>query len=173
MASYSWRPGERRRNAVLAVVTAALMLSPLRQYRRAAGDRVDSFPLSHYPMFSKRRGRHTKVNYAVGVRADGSTFPLPLALLGSGGFNQVRHQLNRIVRQGRADAYAHTLAARLAEDSNHRDLVRVDIVRGRFDLDACMLTRRIEGTGQVEVVGSAPGPQTPQYGTSADHRSPG
>jgi hypothetical protein len=156
MASYSWKPGERRRIAVLAFGVAALMLSPLSQYRRSADDRVDSFPLSYYPMFSKRRRRHARINYAVGVRGDGSTYILPLDVLGSGGFNQVRHQLNRMIRQGQADDYARILAARLADDDGHRDVVRVDIVQGRFDLDSCMLTRRMEGTEKI--VGSAPSP---------------
>lgn len=148
--SNSWAPGERSRIAVLGTLVIGALLYPLRQHLRPAGTpKVDGFPLSYYPMFSKRRRQTAKVVYAVGVAADGTRHRLPYQLLGSGGFNQVRHQLNRTVRQDRVDEYAARVAARLAGQPGNAELVAVEIRRGQFDLDSCLLNRRVEGKETV------------------------
>jgi hypothetical protein len=142
-----WAPGERGRIVVLALAVVGAMCYPLRQHLRATGRRVDGFPLSYYPMFTARRRRTAKVNYVAAVRTDGSRHPVPYQVLGSGGFNQVRHQLNRVVTSGSAQAYAEALAARLAACPAQQlaGVVRVEVLRGRFDVDACMMQRRITG----------------------------
>jgi hypothetical protein len=140
-----WAPGERRRAGLLATVVLGAVLYPLRQYRRPRRQRVDGFPLSYYPMFSAHRRERTRIHYVLGVRADGTRRPVHFDLLGPGGLNQVRRQLNRVVREERAEAFAAELAARLVSDPSSVDLVRVEVTRGIFDLDACMLEGRFEG----------------------------
>lgn len=155
MDAAGWRPGER---AVAAVFSAAMLgsvLAPLWQYRRPIRERRDGFPLSWYPMFSMKRHRRAWVTYAVGIRADGTRRYLPFNALGPGGINQVRRQLYRIsVREGRPQDYATALAVRVAGRRDCADVVRVEVLRTRFDLDSCLLDRSLEGEEQV--LASAP-----------------
>jgi len=139
----AWARGERTRVAALGIVVLGAMLYPLRQHLRPPGERVDGFPLSYYPMFSKARTRTAGIVYVAAIDADGNRHYLPHEVLGSGGFNQVRHQLNRLVRQDRARDHAADLADRLAGWPGP-ELVRVDVVLGRFDTDAGLLARRAE-----------------------------
>jgi hypothetical protein len=53
--------------------------------------------------------------------------------------NQVRKQLFRAVRRGQAQEHAQRLAQRLARRPDCGDVVRVEIVRGEFELDTCLL----------------------------------
>lgn len=151
-----WRRGERAGAAVFSATVLGAVLWPLAQYRRPLPERVDGFPLSWFPMFSTRRPRKAGINYAVGVRADGTRTYLPSATLGSGGLNQVRRQLNRVVREGATAGYAVALAARVAARRGLRDVVRVEIVRGRFDLDRCLLERVVQGTEKVLAAAPVP-----------------
>lgn len=148
MAGQAWARGERARVAALGTVVLGAMLYPLRQHLRPPAERVDGFPLSYYPMFSKARKRTAGIVYVVAIDAAGNRHHLPHEVLGSGGFNQVRHQLNRLVSQDRARDYAAELAARLAERPGP-ELVRVDVILGRFDAEACLLARRTEGRETV------------------------
>ena len=156
MDGFEWDPGERGRLALLSCLTVGALYYPLRQYLRDAEDRVDGFPLSYYPMFSKRRRQMAKVIYAVAVHRDGSQNYLPQEVLGSGGFNQVRHQLNRIVKWEHTEEYATTLAHRLAADPRWNQFLHVEVVRGRFNLDECLLNRKVQGTTTVLAVADIP-----------------
>jgi hypothetical protein len=150
-----WHRGERARAAVFSAVVLAAVLSPLLQYRRPIAARVDGFPLSWYPMswypmFSAKRRRRMSVTHAVGVTADGSRLFLPVEALGPGGVNQVRRQLHRVaVREARPDAYADALADRVARSQDLADVIRVEVVRTRFDLDDCLSSRRVDGESTV------------------------
>jgi hypothetical protein len=155
VAGQGWARGERARVAALGILVLGAMLCPLRQHLRPPGERVDGFPLSYYPMFSKARGRTAGVVYVAAIDADGIRHHLPHEVLGSGGFNQVRHQLNRLVRQDRARDYAARLAVRLAERPGP-ELVRVEVIRGRFDLDAGPVARRIQGREPVRASADVP-----------------
>ncbi|MDQ3763441.1 MAG: hypothetical protein M3460_17975 [Actinomycetota bacterium] len=150
-----WRPGERAGAAMFSAAMLAAVLSPLLQYRRPMVARIDGFPLSWYPMFSTKRQRRAWVTYAVGVQDDGGRRYLPCGALGPGGLNQVRRQLYRVaVREKRSQAYADALAGRLSRRPDCRDLVRVEILRTRFDLDTCLLNRVVYG--EEKVLASAP-----------------
>ncbi|HZZ49313.1 MAG TPA: hypothetical protein VFE65_20705 [Pseudonocardia sp.] len=140
-----WTPAERVVAGVVSGGVVGAALWPLRQYLRPREERVDSFPLSYYPMFSVRREQHGTVSYPVGVRADGSRTLLPHGALGAGGVNQVRKQLSRAVQRGRATEHAQLIARKVAERPDLTDIVTVEIVRGRFDFDACLLNRKVEG----------------------------
>jgi hypothetical protein len=142
---------------VKALLMLGAVLYPLKEYRRPRANRIDGFPLSYYPMFSKHRGPRARVAYAVGITADGTRHHLAHRAVGDGGENQVRHQLYRVaVKQGQAQEFADSLAARIAANPGYPDLVRVEIVRGRFDLDECMLTRRFQGEETVLAVAELP-----------------
>lgn len=94
----------------------------------------DSFPLSYYPMFSLKRADATTVRYLVGVDSRGERHLLSHRYAGTGGLNQVRRQINKIVRGGKADTLAKLVAANVAERNEERyaDVVTVQIISGRY-----------------------------------------
>jgi hypothetical protein len=136
----AWTAAERLAAGLVTAGVVGAALWPFTQYRRPAEQRVDGFPLSYYPMFSIRREQYGHVPYVVGVRLDGSRYRLPAQVLGPGGVNQVRKQLSRAIKRGRVEQHAQRLAQRIAELAEHTDVTRVEIVRGRFDFDAYMLS---------------------------------
>lgn len=146
----TWSPRERKWVRLFAMTVLGAMLVPVRQNWRPAERRTDGFPLSYYPMFSKRRRQYANVVYAVGITADGSRRRLRHTLLGTGGLNQVRHQIYRVaLTEERADDYVAALVPRLLANSSCDDLVRVEIIRGEFDLDECLLTHQVEATTET------------------------
>jgi hypothetical protein len=149
-SAVSWKRNERAKAAVFSVAVLGAVLSPLLQYRRPLRERRDGFPLSWYPMFSTKRRRRAWVTYAVGVDLDGRRRYLHQGVFGAGGVNQVRRQLYRVaVREGRPAAYAAALAARVARCRDCADLVRVEVLRTRFDLDSCLLSRSVQGEDRL------------------------
>lgn len=133
---------------------AAVLLSPLRHYwssDRTAKNSQDSFPLSTYPMFSEDRKGRTRVPHVVGFTAEGERV-LPHHLhFGAGGLNQVRKQIARMVRQGRAVEVAQRYADALHAERDRSTrgsspgaqrrrreapIVQVEVVRSRFEFDA-------------------------------------
>jgi hypothetical protein len=149
MSDHSWGSGERRGATLLAAVMLGAVLYPLRQYLRPEGQRKDGFPLSFYPMFSAKRRETVRVNYGIGIDADGNRRYLPHGVLGVGGLNQIRRQLNRVVREDRIEPYAEVIAARVALRPDLADVVRIEIVTGEFNIDECFLNHKIEGTEEV------------------------
>lgn len=159
MTGQGWSAGERVWSRVVTAAVVGAALYPLRQWLRPEDRRRDGFPLSYYPMFSARRGQYGYVTYVVAERADGSRYTVPLSVLGSGGANQIRRQIFRLaVREGRAEEYARLAAEQVARHSKHTDAVRVRVVRGKFDLDACLLRREV--TGEESVLAEAEVPRT-------------
>jgi hypothetical protein len=144
-----WAPGERRQAILLAAVMLSAVLYPLRQHFVPTKERQDGFPLSYYPMFSAKRQDTVKVAYGVGIHADGSRHYLPQGVLGTGGANQVRRQVRKVVRENRVDAFAKAVAAGVSTRPSLKDVVRVEIVDGEFDIDACFLNHKIEGTEEI------------------------
>lgn len=113
----------------------ALVVWPVRQNWATAP--ADGFPLSYYPMFSARRRAHGHVVHAVGVSASGVRRDLSFHHSGHGGFNQVRRQIARQVRDGDAQRVAERVAARLAAQGRHEpDVVTVEVVTGRYRYDS-------------------------------------
>lgn len=119
---------------------AGVLLSPLRHYvgpmakvTKQKNER-DSFPLSTYPMFSAdRRGRVT-VPHVVGISAVGERIIPHYSHYGAGGLNQVRRQISRGIREGRAtdiaQCYADSLATRPRD--GEEQIVMVQVIRARF-----------------------------------------
>jgi len=122
-----------RQAATATAVGLVAVLAPMINLWRASPR--DSFPLSHYPMFSARRGAHVEVSYLCGVRADGSRQRLDSRLAADGGMNQERKQIARAVRRGRSDRLARRVARRLDGRSLHGDVVAVEIVTGTFRIE--------------------------------------
>jgi hypothetical protein len=148
-----------------AVLTAVLF-SPMRHYFNGR-DKVeeDSFPLSTYPMFSDDRKDRTRIPHVAGFTDDGERIVPHYSHFGAGGLNQVRKQVTRMVRQGRAAEVAQRYADALAvqrERSVPRGggpgavrrrreagIVRVEVVRSRYFFDTYYAGNT---TPQVETV---------------------
>ena len=97
---------------------------------------TDSFPLSYYPMFSLKRADATTVRYLVGLDARGERRLLPHTCAGTGGLNQVRRQINKLVRADEADALCKLVAADVAarDGEPFSETVTVQVVAGRYRL---------------------------------------
>jgi hypothetical protein len=149
MNGYHWEPRERGKAIALATVMLGSMLVPLRQNWRPKSEQKDGFPLSYYPMFSAKRRQHVSINYLIGTTADGSRRYLPHSLLGQGGLNQVRRQLNRVVREDRAEDFVKVLAARVPLREDLNDIVKIEIIRGEIDIDQSFLGHTIEGEEEI------------------------
>jgi hypothetical protein len=146
----TWGRRERTWVRLFAATVLGAMLVPVQQNWRAPEKRTDGFPFSYYPMFSKRRRQYANVVFAVGILADGSRRRLRHSLLGTGGLNQVRHQIYRVaLTEERADDYVTALVPRLLANPACDDLVRVEIIRGEFDLDECLLTHQVEAATET------------------------
>ncbi|MBA2566904.1 MAG: hypothetical protein H0V08_03820 [Thermoleophilaceae bacterium] len=150
-----WIADERLAAAFSAAVLA-LVLSPIRQNWRE--HKRDGFPLSYYPMFSARRGEQVTLVYLLGLTGDGGRRLIPYSYAGTGGLNQVRRQLGRLIRCGSADLACEAVARRLAarSDGPFADVVTVKVVRGRFLLPAYFagekepVSERVHATRGVE-----------------------
>jgi len=97
----------------------------------------DSFPLSYFPMFSSKRDSICTVNYFVGYDTLGNRYYIPHALVGAGGFNQVRRQVNKKVRSENVEKITQKVAKKVAkcQEVPYCHLVRIALVRGDFDLN--------------------------------------
>lgn len=137
-------------------VLAAAVIAPVRHYtgpmkkvNRAKIDE-DSFPLSTFPMFSEDRKGRVIVPHVVGLTADDRRILPHYSHYGAGGLNQVRKQIARDVREGRAvvvaQRYADSLAAPRRRNGStetgtvrmreYEDtIVRLEVVRSRFVFD--------------------------------------
>lgn len=119
---------------VFSALLAGAVLWPVVQNWRERPK--DGFPLSYYPMFSLKRSDSTMVRYLVGLDAGGGRHLLPHTYAGTGGLNQVRRQINKVVRAGKADTLCRLVAANVAQTDEERfaGLVTVQVVAGRYRL---------------------------------------
>jgi hypothetical protein len=93
----------------------------------------DDFPLSYYPMFSRRRGKRASVTHLIGLDAEGRRILIAYRLIGPGGFNQVRRQLRKVVARGGAAALCQKVAPRAR--AAHPEVVTLRVVTGTYTLD--------------------------------------
>ncbi len=153
-------PDTAASRAIVGLLTAALLTAvalPARNLGRR-GEVRDSFPFSHYPMFSAKRKPHYWVTHLLGIEADGTSRPLHYSYLGTGGLNAVRRQVRRRVRDGDGPLLAEHVAELLAQRDRPADrgVVRVEVVRGRYLVDPFMRGRdRDEFTTALRVSGTA------------------
>ena len=96
--------------------------------------RLDSFPLSTYPMFSTRRA-HPQLARALGVDAAGRRVALPPQVVANDEVMQAAAMLHRALRarpQGR-QRFCREVAARAAKQKTLAHLVAIEFVRQRYD----------------------------------------
>jgi hypothetical protein len=124
-----------------AVMIGAVLWPVVQNWRERP---KDSFPLSYYPMFSLKRSESTTVRYLVGLDADGGRHLLPHTYAGTGGLNQVRRQINKVVRGGKADTLCRLVAAKVAQTDEERfaGVVTVQVVFGRYRLNDYFADKR-------------------------------
>ena len=118
--------------ALFSAVLLLLVLAPLAE--NAASKPQDSFPFSYYPMFSHKRSANYSQPFLEGVNADGTTVRIHYTHAGNGGFNQVRRQIRRQIKEGRADELCSRVAGSVAtsRSSRYRDISQVRIVDADF-----------------------------------------
>lgn len=114
----------------------------------------DSFPLSAYPMFSRRLPTpELKVAYAIGLEDDGERHHLEPELIANDEVLQARAVISRAVGAGRGDAAklcAH-IAERVASRSGMRGVTSVRIVTGTHDAVEFLTGRDRVGSEKVHV----------------------
>lgn len=121
--------------AIFSVVTILAILWPVRQNWKE--NPRDEFPFSYYPMFSHKRKSTHSLPYFVGYDVTGNRHFIPYKYAGTGGFNQVRKQINKRARQGDVEAITKKVAKKLSRSkkSPYNQIVRVEMVRGRYNMD--------------------------------------
>jgi hypothetical protein len=138
----------------LALIGA--VLSPLPQNWRK--NPKDNFPLSYYPMFSTKRDPIETFHYVVGVDEAGHRHFIRHTVIGDGGGNQVRRQLRKIIRAGRAPELAQEVAARVADKTGrrYRDLVSISVCTGKYSVNDWFhgmkqpVSERVSGFAEVK-----------------------
>lgn len=123
----------------------------------------DSFPLSSYPMFSRKLPTaEFSLRYAIGVSADGTRHHLAPELVANEEVLQASAVLSRAVRGGKravAQLCRH-IARRVSADNDLADVDHVRIVTGRHDAVAYLTGRDRVGKeklhGQCKVAREPP-----------------
>lgn len=159
----------------LGAAAVAVALWPLRAYAgshlsgtEAPKFRLDSFPLSTYPMFSEHRGRSAHVPHVIGLTAEGERVIPHHRHFGTGGLNQTRKQVARAFRRGDAAVVVQDYADALARQNEalggavptgygpgstrrrrEAAIVTVEAVRSRFRFDEYMAGQRLPQREQV------------------------
>lgn len=122
--------------AILAsVFTITLILSPVLE--NWAGKPKDNFPLSYYPMFSKKRNATYAVYYFVGYDSAENRHKISYKLAGTGGFNQVRRQIKKKARSSEAKAFTQQVAEQVTKMKHppYSELERIELVKGYYHLE--------------------------------------
>jgi hypothetical protein len=117
----------------------------------------DSFPLSSYPMFSRRLPTAgMTVQYAIGVDAGGGRHHLAPELIANDEVLQARAVLAHAVGRGRAgvDALCTHIAGRVARTKRLRHVIEVRIVTGNHDAVAYLTGR--DRVGKERLHGRCP-----------------
>ena len=117
--------------ATFSILMIGAVLSPVVQNWRQ--NPKDGFPLSYYPMFTNKRGESVAISYVVGLDTQGNRSLIRYNYAGTGGLNQVRRQIKRMVRKGRAEELCAPIAARVAKSKKrYVEVVTIQIVTGEY-----------------------------------------
>jgi hypothetical protein len=145
-----WR--EKAPAAVFSLLVIGAVLCPITENWKAQPQ--DSFPLSFYPMFSKKRGATVQVTYLVGMDKRGNEQPIRYTYAGTGGLNQVRMQLNSAVRQGKATPICRKVALRIARKKTGplAEIDTVAMVTGTYRVDDYFAGKHEPQSLQVETL---------------------
>ena len=119
---------------LFSCLTIAAVLSPISQNWRTNPN--DSFPLSYYPMFTAKRERTATITYLVGIDAQGNRRKLHYTFAGEGGLNQVRRQINKMVKKDDEDKLCKSVARKVAKKGRGwtTNVVAVEIRSDTYDL---------------------------------------
>ncbi|PRX54952.1 hypothetical protein [Flagellimonas meridianipacifica] len=125
----------RRQAAIFSIVALGIVLSPIVQ--NWVKTPTDSFPFSYYPMFSKKRGATYGLYYVVTYDSLGHKEHLPYRLAGTGGFNQVRRQINKAHRNDGGMTFLKRVEKRLVKKDRayYHGLTRIELVKGYYHLE--------------------------------------
>lgn len=170
---------------------AAVLISPVRHYvgpmEKVNVQKIeqDSFPLSTYPMFSEDRRGRVIVPHVIGLSENGERIIPHYTHYGVGGLNQVRKQIARGVRSGRAAQVAQRFADSLAQPpetsgsteietmrriEREARIAHVEVVRSRFVFDEYFAGRRIPRSETVHARCAVGGTAAAPDGTPARRR---
>ncbi|PRP94919.1 hypothetical protein [Enhygromyxa salina] len=118
----------RRAPALLlcALVVAAVVAPALRDPPR------DSFPLSTYPMFSTVR-KQAWIHVIVGFDAQDNERAIPPRLVANVEVMQAAETIRIAVRRRRPKLLCEQVAARVADDPEFAQIVRLEVQSRRFD----------------------------------------
>ena len=117
-----------------------VVLYPVRQ--NWAERPKDNFPLSYFPLFSHKRGKVYSVNHFIGFDRYGNRYNIPYNYAGTGGFNQVRRQMNRAAKSNRrASSLTRSVARKVERTSSSPmgDIVLVQFVRGDYHMERYLI----------------------------------
>jgi hypothetical protein len=119
--------------SLLSIAILATVLFPIVQNWQETPQ--DDFPLSYYPMFSFEKSDRQRVTYLVVYDKASHRFLLPYWYAGTGGMNQVRRQITKIVDRGDASRLCRSVAARVAKSEDlPSGMKEVEIVTGSFQM---------------------------------------
>ncbi len=118
---------------LFSLMMVCAVLAPIRNNwgRR----QVDSFPFSYYPMFSAKRRSTVKVTHLVGEDNHDNRVRIPYSCAGSGGLNQVRRQIHRVVRRGHAEELCLRVKDEVIGRKRFGQVATVQVVTGTYHLD--------------------------------------
>ena len=136
--------------ACFSLVLVGTVLSPIQENWKETPH--DDFPLTYYPMFSAKRDRVETFYYVIGRDRQGNRHHVTHKIIGPGGLDQVRRQLNAQVRNGDADRVARTVAAKLAAKDRPpwSEIETVEVCRGRYSVDAWFRGGKLPVTEEVK-----------------------
>jgi len=125
--------------AIFSIVIGILVLSPL--YQNWEAKPKDSFPLSYYPMFSKKRGETYGLYYLVGYDSDRTRIAISYKLVGTGGFNQVRRQMKNARKHENGIPFIKRALVRIKKRDRklYDQLSHVELVKGYYHLEDYIL----------------------------------
>lgn len=112
-----------------------VMLPIHEDFRGAYGD---SFPFSWYPMFSRPRPDPDRTNYVYGLTKEGKRQTIVSRHYVSGGMNQARRQLSRMVETSEGAKKVCERAAKAAakrKSGAMSEIERVRVVRAYFHME--------------------------------------
>lgn len=132
-----------------SLILSLLVFSPIREHYRAKP--VDGFPLSHYPMFANKRPATYSVQYVVGYTDTNERRMVPYKLIGSGGFNQVRRQINKMAKDERGDQLLQQASERIQKKGSraYQNIVRLELVKGWYHLEDYFLHQKKIPTKEI------------------------
>lgn len=118
--------------ALVSLVAIVVVSSPVLENLEETP--FDDCPLSYYPMFSKRRSETKRLPYFIGIDKTGDRISIPIEFAGSGGFHQVRKQLNRYVRENKSNQICQFVAERISRTTvePYSQIETVTLVVGRY-----------------------------------------